>query len=196
MTMQTKRQKQIRAFLTGKFGKARGSALFDRQEKALQTLIQSERNRSKSQRKTLVQTILPCIALYQTLLENDFSEEQAFACMKSYLLDIVAAQKHAFTAGLEWIPGFYAIYSRIFLNITATSDLWECTQTRSRDSFSVTITKCLWHTACSEAGCPALCRLFCDSDPITYGGLKKLGFSRTTTLGHGGACCDFHFFRK
>ena len=31
---------------------------------------------------------------------------------------------------------------------------------------------------------------------ITYGELKKLGFSRTKTLGYGGDCCDFHFYKK
>lgn len=56
--------------------------------------------------------------------------------------------------------------------------------------------KCLWHTACVENGYPELCPLFCDVDNVTYGGLKKLGFSRTQTLGYGGDCCDFHFFRK
>lgn len=42
----------------------------------------------------------------------------------------------------------------------------------------------------------ALSRLFCDVDDVTYGGLKKLGFSRTKTLGYGEACCDFRFFKK
>ena len=36
-------------------------------------------------------------------------------------------------------------------------------------------------------------RLFCDVDDVTYGGLNKIGFSRTKTLGYGGDCCDFHF---
>ena len=26
--------------------------------------------------------------------------------------------------------------------------------------------------------------------------LKKLGFSRTKTLGYGNECCDFHFYKK
>ena len=56
--------------------------------------------------------------------------------------------------------------------------------------------RCLWHTACAENGCAELCRLFCESDNVTYGGLRKIGFSRTKTLGCGGNCCDFHFFRK
>ena len=52
------------------------------------------------------------------------------------------------------------------------------------------------HTACVENGCGELCRLFCDVDDVTYGGLKKMGFSRTKTLGYGGDCCDFRFFKK
>ena len=31
---------------------------------------------------------------------------------------------------------------------------------------------------------------------VTYGGLKKIGFTRTKTLGYGGDCCNFHFFKK
>ena len=38
--------------------------------------------------------------------------------------------------------------------------------------------------------------LFCEVDNATYGGLRKLGFARTQTLGYGGDCCDFHFFKK
>jgi len=47
-----------------------------------------------------------------------------------------------------------------------------------------------------ENGCPELCPLFCDVDDVTYGGLHKLGFSRTKTLGCGGDCCDFRFFKR
>ena len=60
----------------------------------------------------------------------------------------------------------------------------------------MTVKKCLWHTACVENGCEELCPLFCDVDDITYGGLKKIGFKRTKTLGYGGDCCDFHFYKK
>ena len=66
----------------------------------------------------------------------------------------------------------------------------------SKLSFDVTIKKCLWHTSCVENDCANLCRLFCDVDDITYGGLKKIEFKRTTTLGYGGNCCDFCFYKK
>ena len=146
--------------------------------------------------KTLVRTIFPRIALYKTLLESGFAADAAYGYMRKYMLDKVAAKKHSSTAKMESIPGFYSIYSRIFLKIMRTTDLQESTQKRGRDYFDVTVKKCLWHTACAENGCEELCRLFCDVDDVTYGGLKKIGFTRTQTLGYGGDCCDFRFFRK
>lgn len=190
-----KQQKQIRAFLAEAFGDSTGNALFGRQERILTALIDSIRNKSKNQQKTLVQTILPRIALYQAM-QQDNRVENASEQMQHYMLDIVAAEKHSFTAKLEVIPGFYRLYSWIFLKIMRKSDLWESTQRHDRDSFDVAITKCLWHTACVENGCAELCSLFCDVDDVTYGGLRKMGFIRTKTLGYGKDCCDFHFFKK
>ena len=191
-----KQQKQIKIFLVEEFGEDRGNALFDRQEKMLDTLIGNVSNKSKNQIKTLVQTILPRIALYKILSEDDFSEEDVYEYMRKYMIDKVAAKKHSSTAKMELIPGFYLIYRNIFLKIMRTTDLQESVQNHGRDYFNVTIKKCLWHTACVENGCAKLCSLFCDVDDVTYGGLKKIGFTRTKTLGYGGDCCDFHFFKK
>ena len=91
---------------------------------------------------------------------------------------------------------FYKIYSSVFLKVVLNSDLWVSEQNCGKDYFDVTMKKCLWHTACVENGCEELCPLFCDVDDITYGGLKKIGFKRTKTLGYGGDCCDFHFYKK
>ena len=88
------------------------------------------------------------------------------------------------------------VYSNIFLRVVRRTNLWDSEQAHGKDYFDVTMKKCLWHTACLENGCEKLCPLVCDVDNVTYGGLKKLDFSRTKTLGYGGDCCDFHFFRK
>jgi len=146
--------------------------------------------------KTLVQTILPRIALYKAFNKSGFSEEDTYKYMRKYMLEIVAAKKHASTAKMEAVPGFYTIYSSIFLRIMRTTDLQQSTQAHGKDYYDVTITKCLWHTACVENGCAELCSLFCDVDDVTYGGLRKIGFTRTQTFGYGGNCCDFHFFKK
>ena len=170
--MQSKQQKQIKVFLIQTFGGSRGGSLFSRQEKILDRLIKTAANRSKNQMKTLVQTILPRIALYK-VLQTELPAEETFTHMRTY-----------------------RIYSYCFLKIMRTSDLWESTQEHDKTHFSASITKCLWHTACRENGCPELCPLFCDVDDVTYSGLHKLGFSRTKTLGCGGDCCDFRFFKR
>lgn len=194
--MKIKQQNQIKSFLTEEFGIDKGLELFGRQSKILGTIIANTKGKSKNQKKTLVQTILPRVSLFKALQEGGFSEDDTYERMRKYMTGKVAAQKHSFTARMEIIPGFFDIYKKIFLKIMRTSDLWESRQKYGDDFFDADITKCLWHTACLENGCPELCRLFCDVDDITYGGLKKMEFSRTKTLGYGGDCCDFHFFRK
>lgn len=194
--MNIKQQKQIKSFLTEELGKDRGNSVFNRQEKILYKLIENTRNKSKNQMKTLSQTILPRIALYKAFIKEGFSAEDVWRYMRKYMLEWVAAEKHSFTAKMEAVPGFYLIYSIIFLKIMRTSDLWESTQERGKNYFKATVKKCLWHDACTENGCEELCLLFCDVDDVTYGGLKKLGFKRTKTLGYGKNCCDFYFFKK
>lgn len=169
--------------------------MFGAQDKMLGALIANTKNKTESQMKTLTQTILPRIALYKALLGDGIPEADADAYVQKYMPEKVAAKKHKSVAGMEIVPGFYALYSKIFLRIMQT-DLQESTQSHDKKSFDVTITKCLWHTACVENGCAELCRLFCAVDDVTYGGLRKIGFTRTQTLGNGGDCCDFHFFRK
>lgn len=191
-----KQQKQIKAFLAESFGNDRGGKLFEMQDKALGEIIGNTKGKTENQMKTLIQTILPRIALYKSLQAAGLSDDDVYKYMRKYMLEIVAAKKHSSTAKMEIVPGFYAIYSKVFLKIMRTTDLQESVQEHGKDYFNVTITKCLWHTACVENGCEELCRLFCDVDDVTYGGLKKIGFTRTKTLGYGGDWCDFHMFRK
>lgn len=194
--MKIKQQKQIKAFLAESFGNDRGEKLFEMQDKALGDIIGNTKGKTENQMKTLIQTILPRIALYKSLQAEGLSDDDVYKYMRKYMLEIVAAKKHSSTAKMEIVPGFYAIYSKVFLKIMQTTDLQESVQEHGKDYFNVTITKCLWHTACVENGCEELCRLFCDVDDVTYGGLKKIGFTRTKMLGYGGDCCDFHMFRK
>lgn len=194
--MNIKQQKQIKAFLTEKFGNDKGKNLFNKQEIILNELIKNIKDKSENQMKVLGQTIFPRIALYKVLAKDGFSEEDAYKYMQKYMIDKVATKKHSSTTKMEIIPGFYSIYSNIFLKIMRKTDLQESVQNYGKDYFDVTIKKCLWHTACVENGCEKLCRLFCDVDDVTYGGLRKIGFTRTKTLGYGGDCCDFHFYKK
>ena len=194
--MKIKQQKQIKAYLIEEFGADKGNILFDKQEKELNAIVKNTKGKTENQMKTLIQTILPRIALYKVMQNEGFSQDDTVEYMRKYKIDKVAAKKHASTTKMEKVPGFYKIYSNIFLEIMRTTDLQVSTQKCGKDFYDITITKCLWHTACVENDCAELCRLFCDVDDVTYGGLKKIGFTRTNTLGYGGDCCDFHFYKK
>lgn len=190
-----KQQRDIEKYLVERLSQEAARELFARQSELLEKLIAGTSGKSKNQMETLEQTILPRIALCKALNEQISSSEEATELMRGYMMDVVAAQKHASMAGMQVVPGFFTIYKRVFLRVMGTSDLWESTQSHGRDFFDTRITKCLWHDACVENGCLELCPLFCDVDDVSYGGLRKMGFSRTKTLGYGGDCCDFHFYR-
>ena len=194
--MKVKQQKQIKKFLIEEFGIDKGKMIFSEQEQILNEIVENINGKSENQRKTLVQTILPRIALYKAMLKSNLSNDETYKYMRKYMIDVVAKEKHLSMVKMEKVPGFYSIYSKIFLKVVRKTDLWESEQKHDKNSFDVTMKKCLWHTACVENDCGELCHLFCDVDNVTYGELKKLGFSRTKTLGYGNDCCDFHFYKK
>lgn len=194
--MKIKQQKQIKKFLFEEFGKEKGTVVFEKQNEVLKELITNTKNKSKNQMKTLTNTILPRIALYKVLQKEDLPKDEVTNYMRKYMIEKIAQKKHSSTAKMEIVPGFYSIYSKVFLKIMRTTDLQKSEQKCGKGFFDVTIKKCLWHTARIENDCPELCRLFCDVDNVTYGGLKKIGFTRKQTLGYDGECCDFHFYKK
>ena len=194
--MKIKQQKIIKNFLFSELDTEVAQKIFDEQNNILDKIILNTFNKTKNQLKTLKNTILPRIALYKALNNYGFSMEDSNNHMKNYMLNYIAKSKHNSMVKMEKVPGFYSLYSKIFLKIMRKTDLQQSKQKHDEKSFDVTITKCLWHQACVENECPELCRLFCDVDNITYGELNKIGFTRTQTLGYGGDCCDFHFFKK
>lgn len=191
-----KQQSEIEKFLVQEFEEEKGKLIFQKQESLLKDEIKIIKGKSKNQFNTLVQTILPRIALYYALKNFISDKETVVNTMSKYMIDVVAAKKHTSTSRMERVPGFFFIYRSVFLKIMRTTDLQKSTQECGKGYYNVTITRCLWHDACVEYGCPELCPLFCDVDDVTYGGLNKIGFTRTKTLGYGGDCCDFHFYKK
>lgn len=67
--MKIKQQKQIKTFLNEEFGIDKEIVLFNKQEEILNELIRNIKEKSKNQRKTLIQTIFPRIALYKVLIK-------------------------------------------------------------------------------------------------------------------------------
>ena len=117
INMKIEQQNQIKEFLNEEFGADKGQELFDKQEMILDEIIKNIKDKSKNQRKTLIQTILPRIALYKAMLQDGLSSEEVYHHMQKYMMDIVAEQKHLSMEKMEKIPCFYFLYSNIFLNV-------------------------------------------------------------------------------
>ena len=188
-------QKQIHKWLKKVIGDD-AERVFKAQSSVYSEYAASLSGRTPNQYKTLTKTILPRVALYKALKADEKLSENAYDLTHKYMVEVIGKQKHKSTAALEIVPGFYRVYSRTFLKIMRTTDLQKSNQIEGKDFYDITITDCLWHNACKEFGCPELCSAFCDVDDVTYGNLRKLGFTRTQTLGKGGECCDFHFYKK
>ena len=107
--MKIKQQNQIKTFLIEEFGVDNGNTLFAKQEKILDEIIKNTKNKSKNQMETLIQTILPRIALYKAL-EEGFDEEKVYQHMQKYMINIVAKQKHLSMEKMEKVPCFYFLY--------------------------------------------------------------------------------------
>jgi len=188
-------QKQIRKWLN-KVIQDDAERIFASQSSIYCECVASLTGRTPNQHKTLTKTILPRVALYKALKADNKLSSQAYDLVHKYMIEVIGMQKYKSTRVLEIVPGFYRIYSRSFLKIMRTTDLQESILEEGKNHYNITITNCLWYNACKDFGCPELCSAFCDVDDITYGKLRKLGFSRTQTLGKGGECCDFHFYKK
>lgn len=120
MRYKIKQQKQIKNFLAEEFGEEKGHQLFDKEATTLSFIIEQVTGKTKNQLKTLIQTILPRIAMYKTFLNEKFSKDQANKYMRKYMLEIIASKEHNSTAKMEKFPGFYYIYSSVFLSIIMT----------------------------------------------------------------------------
>ena len=148
---------------------------------------------SPSRRETMRTTILPRTAVYTVLKRRGLDAKKL---MEKYLREVQGPTARDQYAGLEWVPRFFEIFRWAFRKATASSDAWDSTFEAEKDRFDLTIRKCLWYDTCVECGCPEACRFFCECDNYSFGDLKKVGFRRTQTLGTGGDCCDFHFYKK
>ena len=81
--MKIEQQNQIKEFLNEEFGVDKGKELFNKQEMILDEIIKNIKNKSENQRKTLIQTILPRIALYKAMLQNGLSKEEVYQHMQT-----------------------------------------------------------------------------------------------------------------
>ena len=67
------------------------------------------------------------------------TDEERVKILRHYMIDIVASKKHASTARMEIIPGFFYIYRAVFLKIMRTTELQQSTQAKGKGCYDITI---------------------------------------------------------
>jgi len=185
----------MKNFLINEFGKEQGEKIYKQQQEMFYTLIEQSKGKSKGQLKTLKKHILPRIALYEVLKKIPMDKEIALQTVEKYFFKEVE-KKVNIVHKIEILPCFFKIFRMIF-NKALKADNWKLSIEQSdNEAMIFTIKKCLWHDACVEHNCPELCSMFCKSDDMSYGSMKKIIFKRTQTLGRGGEYCDFKFINN
>lgn len=184
-------------YLISEYGMDEGKRLYDLQKSKLAELISKVKGKSKQQRKTLEKVILPRIALYKVLQNEEKYKENAEEILEKYLIQTSASKLHTQYMKFQKIPFFYSLFSKGMIYEVMSKDLWQADiKEKKKNTFEIDIKKCLWHDACIECGCPEICKYFCECDDIIYKGLSKMKFERKGTLGRGGDCCDFRYYKK
>lgn len=187
----------MRQFLINEFGQNSGNKIYDLQQKKLKKLLELSNGKSKSQMKTLKKTILPRVSLYKVLQEELGDSRKAYDTVKKYMFNIIGSKIKKLYSKFEIMPGFFYIFRNIMAGTINRGDDWSAEFIKEdKTSLAYNIKKCLWYDACVENDCSELCKIFCDTDQVIYGSMKKVRFIRTKTLGAGDKCCDFCFLNK
>lgn len=161
----------------------------------LEALRRENAAASKEKRQHLESQIMPGIAAYETL-QAVMPKDEALRTVHGYVEQRAWRMKKVLLR-LMRIPGLYkkvpGIFSKATPKFFGKAAGFAATEIQTTGgTWRIDMTKCPYHDACVQYGCPELCPCFCDSDDISYDGLHpSLYWHRTKTLGRGQDCCDF-----
>ena len=183
-------------FLVSKLSSDIGNKIYTLYLARYEKLVSEATCDSKQKEKVLKNLLLPRIALYKTLLAEGVDQKTALKLLEEHMVINNGLPMKAKYQKLDALPCAYGLFKLGFTTIVKNSDLWDAEIQKSKKQFAVTMHRCFWHDTFAKYGCPEMCQFACKCDEITYGDLKHIGFKRTKTLGMGGDCCDFVFFKK
>jgi len=148
----------------------------------------------------LESNILPDLALYQTLREENDDQEAALAEMDRF----ATAQVEDLDPGklmqaLGRLPGLFAILrtaNRLLLKSGFPPEGWRIEWLEDSDHcVAYDIHECFYLNVLTAYGAPELTAHFCQGDDLLYGNIPGISWERTKTLGRGDDRCNFRFCR-
>ncbi len=146
----------------------------------------------------LEQKILPGLALYQVLSEQDSNHEAVLAEVSS-LLEIGLRAFARFVNLYTYLPLPFAFMRQMFKAslLAYPRQGWDIEQVEnSRTSFAFNVHRCFYLDVFTAYGAPELTALYCQLDDLLYATWSPLiRWERKKTLGRGDDCCNFRYSR-
>ena len=143
------------------------------------------------------QRMLPTISMYLTLIENDFTQEEALMIAHKEIQHHARnmAEENAKLKKMPFTYGLFKMFAKSHMKkkypIEGFTVEWK---RNDSNEIHFDIARCLYRDMCEKYCCPELCIVFCQSDITAFSGYEpKIRFERAGTLGEGADCCDFHF---
>lgn len=189
-----------RRLLAEKRGEAEAARLIARAQSRYGKLY-AERPRpaNRALRFHVERSILPGLALYQTLLEEGDDRQAALAEMESLLIPSLA--------GFRWLmpllgrlPDPFAAFRRIVPAVVRFGfppEGWEIEPVEdSDDCIAFDIRRCIYLDTLTSYGAPELTPVYCAGDDKVFEMLPpSITWERTMTLGRGHEQCNFRWCR-
>jgi hypothetical protein len=164
--------------------------------------LYAERKRydNRALAKHLEESILPGIALYQTLLHDPDTQQRSMDLVEAAFGEWAASRRKALEP-LARRSIFYWLMRFTTKMVTRRSypeEGWEIEWVEvSGKEITYNINKCFYLEVLLEYGVPELTAQYCRVDDLIYEGLSPHAiWDRKRTLGRGDDCCDFRFERR
>lgn len=142
--------------------------------------------------------LITALAMVMILEENGKKRKQAEEtvadAMYTFIEPKIASMQKLASNG--WFVGFLKISMPIkFRNTLGYGwkvEFHKC----SKNTFSMTIHRCIYHQIFRKYGMPEMTAVFCKVDDILYSNLPRAEFLYTEQIGTGGSMCDYTFKKK
>jgi hypothetical protein len=185
--------------LIEKHGEVQGAILAARVKARYKALYDERPHfRHPALRWHLEQKILPGLALYQVLSEQDSNHEAVLAEVGS-LLEIGLRAFARFVHVYTYLPLPFAVMRQMFKAslLAYPKQGWGIEQIEnSKTSFAFNVHRCFYLDVFTAYGAPELTPLYCRLDDLLYAPWSpSIRWERTKTLGRGDDCCDFRYSR-
>lgn len=184
--------------LIKEYGNEQGKWLYALMCKKFANLCEKEmKSESHEINEHVFERLLPTISMYLTLIENDFTQEEALMIAHKEIQHHAnnMAKENSKLKKMPFTYCFFKMFAKSHMKkkypIEGFTIIWK---KHNYSEIHFDIVRCIYKEMCEKYCCFELCKVFCQSDITAFAGYEpKIKFERLGTMGEGADYCDFHF---